>query len=75
MIRSKFNDNLLETSEKIGNNGSGFRTKACFIKRPQDEYDERMEQLYKIRPIRRIENEDMKKIWPEWNNTTYIEYK
>ena len=72
---SKFNDNLLETSEKIGNNGSGFRTKACFIKRPQDEYDERMEQLYKIRPIRRIENEDMKKIWPEWNNTTYIEYK
>ena len=36
--------------KKIGNDGSGYRTKASFIKRPQDKYDERMEQLYKIRP-------------------------
>lgn len=52
---------------KIGNDGSGFRTKATFIKRPQDKYDEKMEQLYKIRPYKRIEKEDMDRIWPHWN--------
>lgn len=51
---------------KIGNDGSGFRTKATFIKRPNDEYDERIEALYKIRPYRRIEPEDMAKIFPDW---------
>ncbi len=25
-----------------------------------------MEKLYKIRPYRRIEKEDMNKIWPDW---------
>ena len=52
---------------KIGNDGSGYRTKATFVKRPQDKEDERMNQLYKIRPYRRIKKEDMDKIWPEWN--------
>ena len=51
---------------KIGNDGSGFRTKATFIKRPSDPCNERMEALYKIRPYRRIEPEDMDKIWPTW---------
>lgn len=51
---------------KIGNDGSGYRTKATFIKRPQDPEDERMEKLYEIRPHRRIEQEDMDKIWPDW---------
>lgn len=51
---------------KIGNDGSGYRTKATFIKRPQDPEDERMEKLYEIRPHRRIEQEDMNKIWPDW---------
>ena len=51
---------------KIGNDGSGYRTKATFIKRPQDPEDERMEKLYEIRPHRRIEKEDMDKIWPDW---------
>jgi Rps23 Pro-64 3,4-dihydroxylase Tpa1-like proline 4-hydroxylase len=51
---------------KIGNDGSGFRTKASFIKRPQDKYDKKIEQLYKIRPHRRIEPEDMDKICPDW---------
>ena len=27
----------------------------------------KMEQLYKIRPHKRIEKEDMDKIWPHWN--------
>jgi len=47
-------------------NEDGYRTKATFIKRPQDEYDDRMVKLYTIRPTRRITDEDMKLIWPEW---------
>ena len=43
----------------IGNDGSGFRTKATFIKRPQDPPDELKEKLYKIRPIRLIQKEDL----------------
>lgn len=51
---------------KIGNDGSGYRTKATFVKRPSDPYNEKIEQLYKIRPYRRIEKEDIEKIYPEW---------
>ena len=58
-------DNCDDT--KIGNDGSGFRTKATFVKRPQDPYDETMEKLYKIRPYRRIEKNDLDEIYPEWN--------
>ena len=55
-----------ENKNKIGNDGSGYRTKATFIKRPTDpEYPE-LDKLYKIRPHRRIEQEDMDKIWPDW---------
>ena len=51
---------------KIGNDGSGYRTKATFVKRPTDpEYPE-LEKLYKIRPNRRIKKEDMDEIWPDW---------
>ena len=61
----------ITTNEKItkfGNDGTGYRSKAAFIKRPQDPYQEEMEELYKIRPYRRIEKEDLIKIWPEWNS-------
>ena len=51
---------------KIGNDGSGFRTKATFIKRPQDLEDERIKKLYEIRPYRRIEKEDIDEIFPDW---------
>ena len=54
-------------ANKYGNDGTGYRTKASFIKRPQDPTDERMESLYKIRPHRRIEQKDMDEIWPNWN--------
>ena len=47
---------------KIGNDGSGYRTKATFIKRPQEPEDERMEKLYEIMPHHIIEKEDMDKI-------------
>lgn len=51
----------------IGNDGSGYRTKATFVKRPTDPYYEQIDKLYKIRPFRRIEKEDMDKIWKDWN--------
>jgi Rps23 Pro-64 3,4-dihydroxylase Tpa1-like proline 4-hydroxylase len=56
---------------KFGNDGSGYRTKAAFIKRPHDPYLLQLEQLYKIRPFRRIEQKDMEKIWPEWNKKEF----
>lgn len=45
---------------KYGAGKSGYREKASFIKRPCDPYDERIEKLYKIRPFRRISEEDIK---------------
>lgn len=57
----------VKDNNKVGANSQGYRTKATFTKRPQDKYDERIEKLYKIRPHRRITEEDMKEIFPEWN--------
>jgi len=48
-----------------------YRTKASFVKRPSDNYDERLEKLFNIRPNRRIEQEDLDNIWPEWNKIKY----
>lgn len=53
--------------DKIGNNGSGYRTKATFTKRPQDPLDHRIEKLFSIRPLRLITKKDMEEIYPEWN--------
>ncbi len=53
-------------TDKVGNDGSGYRTKATFVKRPQDIEDERINKLHKIRPYRRIECNDMTKIWYDW---------
>jgi dTDP-glucose 4,6-dehydratase len=44
---------------KIGNDGSGYRKKATFKKRPQDDNDELKEKLYKIRPLRLINDADL----------------
>ena len=52
---------------KFGNDGSGYRTKASFIKTPLEKYDERIEKLFKIRPFRRITKKDMDEIWPDWD--------
>ena len=59
------------SKNKIGNNGSGYRTKATFVKRPKDPYLPQMAKLYKIRPHRRITENDMEEIWPEWNSKDY----
>jgi hypothetical protein len=55
------------TNEKFGNDGTGFRTKAYFTKRPDDNYCEKIEKLYKIRPHRLITQNDVEEIYPEWN--------
>lgn len=44
---------------KLGADNDGFRKKAVFTKRPQDSFDPLIEKLYKIRPHRRITDEDL----------------
>lgn len=56
---------------KVGNNGSGHRVKATYIQHPHYPKYDKLEELIKIRPFRRIEKEDMNKIWPEWNAEEY----
>lgn len=51
---------------KIGASKTGYRTKATFVKRSEDQNDIRIKKLYEIRPNRRINEEDMKTIWPDW---------
>jgi Rps23 Pro-64 3,4-dihydroxylase Tpa1-like proline 4-hydroxylase len=43
-----------------------YRKKAKFIKRPQDPDNEKINKLYDIRSNRRINNDDMKSIMPDW---------
>lgn len=45
--------------DKVGNDGSGYRTKATYTKKPEDVFDEKIDRLYKIRPYRRIEESDL----------------
>jgi len=47
------------SKDKVGNDGSGYRTKATYTKKPEDEYDEKLDRLYKIRPYRRIQASDL----------------
>jgi len=55
-------------TNKVGNDGSGYRTKATYInKTPHSEVDH----FIKIRPFRRIDEKDLKNIWPEWNKFFY----
>lgn len=60
-----------KNDNKYGNDGSGYRTKATFVKRPHDPECEQMKKLYEIRPLRRIEKKDLQEIWPEWNEELY----
>ena len=46
-------------NNKVGSDENGFRTKAVFKKRPQDPFNPLIEKLYKIRPHRRITDEDL----------------
>ena len=66
LIRKKKSD-----LKKIGANDEGFRTKPAFVKKPGNEEDKRMKTLFKIRAYRRIKNEDMQEIWPDWTPELY----
>lgn len=59
------------TETKHGNDGSGHRTKATYRQCPSLPYNHKIQQLIKIRPLRRIEQEDMDLIWPDWNPDDY----
>lgn len=44
-----------------------YRKKAKFVKRPQDPFDEKIEELYNIRPYRRITKDELYLLLPDWN--------
>jgi dTDP-glucose 4,6-dehydratase len=52
-LESKPDENI------VGNDGTGYRTKATFKKRPFENDDELKDKLYKIRPFRLINKEDL----------------
>ena len=54
---------------QVGNDGSGHRTKATFVKKPNDPDSDKMDKLFKIRPLRLITEDDLKMIMPEWSPT------
>jgi hypothetical protein len=56
---------------KKGCDESGYRLKAYYTKRPSDTNDERINQLYFIRPFRLITENDKKEIWEDWNAEEY----
>ena len=56
---------------KKGCDESGYRLKAYYTKRPSDANDERINQLYSIRPYRLITEKDKKQIWADWNAEEY----
>ena len=62
-LSSKSND------EKIGANEDGYRTKAIFTLKPSDNQDPRILKLLEIRPRRRITEQDMYTIYPDWDKT------
>ena len=46
-----------------------YRKKATFVKRPEDPYSKKMEDLYEIRRNRRITKKDMEALFPEWKSS------
>lgn len=56
---------------KFGSDLDGYRKKASFIKKKNDEYDEKLDKFYNIRPYRLINDEDISIIWPEWNSEEF----
>lgn len=65
-------DRISQENDLIfGNDGSGYRKRAAFILRPEDENKDKLEPFLKIRPFRRIEQSDIDEYWPEWNAEEY----
>ena len=64
-MNERIKENKKDTN-KFGADASGYRTKAAFRLRPEDTKDPRVLDLLKIRPTRRISEQDMQAIYPEW---------
>lgn len=61
-----------ETHEnRVGNDGSGYRKKATFVARPDENNKELLESFLQIRPLRRITDSDIKENWPDWNSENF----
>ena len=45
--------------------------KATFVAKPDKKNKKLLNPFLKIRPLRRITNEDIQKYWPEWNSNDY----
>lgn len=54
-------------ADKPGANAKGYRTKACFVQRPGEPPEPRLQALLDIRPHRRITPDDMAAHWPDWS--------
>ena len=59
------------STNKKGGDESGYRLKAYYTKRVCDDFDERINKFYSIRPFRLITEEDKKEIWNDWNAEKY----
>lgn len=55
------------STSKVGSGSDGYRSKAVFVARPTDPKDPRLDELRAIRPNRRITEEDMARLMPEWD--------
>jgi len=64
---SPLTEKSINCKNKFGADKNGFRTRAAFTNRPQDKDIDKLEKLYDIRPHKKITQEDMDNIWPEWN--------
>lgn len=51
---------------KIGDNGTGYREKAAFIRQPNQRDTPQLRELLSIRPLRRITSEDIHRLYPHW---------
>uniref|UniRef100_A0A6C0BDL1 Prolyl 4-hydroxylase alpha subunit Fe(2+) 2OG dioxygenase domain-containing protein n=1 Tax=viral metagenome TaxID=1070528 RepID=A0A6C0BDL1_9ZZZZ len=62
---------VTNVSEEDIHNKSELRQKATFVARPNELNKDKLEPFYKIRPVRRITNEDITEHWPEWNREEF----
>lgn len=54
---------------QLGDNGTGYREKATFIRAEDQEDTEGLQQLLKIRTLRRITTDDIQRFTPDWDYT------
>jgi hypothetical protein len=63
---SDFEKEIKVHTNSVGCDRSGYRIKAVFRPTPGEEIHPGLEELYKIRPFRRITDADILKYYPQW---------